>query len=57
MVPHAGVDVERQVQRGDRPVGVVRLDELLQFFGGVRIIPAPDGDTDQKGAGRLLSAP
>jgi len=28
-----------------------RLDELLQFFGGVRILPAPDGDTDQNGAG------
>jgi hypothetical protein len=33
------------------------LDQLPQFLGGIRIVPAPDGDTDQEGARRLLLAP
>jgi hypothetical protein len=34
-----------------------RLDQLPQFLGGVRIVPAPDGDTDQERARCLLLAP
>jgi hypothetical protein len=33
------------------------LDQLPQFLGSIRVFPAPDGDTDQKGARRLLLAP
>ena len=58
----AGADVEGRVRAiaahgnaADR-LDAGRLDQLPQFLGGVGIVPAPDGDTDQEGALRAARA-